>query len=145
MHILFVDDMPDLKVKHAIGYLANKNIKFSYKICKSINSALRYLINNVNDIDLIVLDFGLPMFDGDGNLKHYYEFGGLDIINEMFRKEVFNIPIIINSTTKYTPSNGEEEKEYFKSYYSPIFIEHVDKLDGEGLLKFIKKHLNEKI
>ena len=141
MHILFVDDMPDFKVKHAIDYLETKKLKFTYNICKSINSALRYFVNHISEIDLIVLDFGLPMFDGDRNLQHYYEYGGLDIIDEIFRKEIFDIPIIINSTTKFQPSNGSTEKEYF----SPAVIEHVDKLDGEQLLEFLKTHLNEKI
>lgn len=145
MNILFVDDVPDFKVKDTINYLETNKIKFSYNICKSINSALRYLVSNKNNINLIILDLGLPQFDDDNNFKYYYPYGGLEIIDEMFRKKLFNIPIIINSTTKFIPSDGREEKEYLNSYYSPIFIEHVDKLDGEGLLKFIKTYLNEKM
>ena len=144
MNILFVDDVPDFKVNDTINYLETNKIKFSYKICKSINSSLRYLVSNKNEIDLIVLDLGLPRFYDNHNFKYYYPYGGLEIIDEMFRKKLFNIPIIINSTTKLELSDNTTEKEFF-SFYSPIFIEHVDKLEGEWLVKFIKTYLNEKM
>lgn len=143
MHILFIDDMPDIKVKSAIYYLEAKKIKFSYTICKSINSALRYFAKHFSEIDLIVVDFGLPQFDGD---KRYIDqYGGLDVIDEIvLHKEVIDIPIIINSTTKVEPNDGSTEKEYF-SFYAPAIIEHVDKLDGKWLLEFLKSHFKEKI
>lgn len=143
MHILFIDDMPDFKVKSAIYYLESKKIKFSYTICKSINSALRYFSKHISEIDLIVVDFGLPQFDGDKSFIDQY--GGLDIIDEIvLHKEVLNIPIIINSTTKIEPNDGSTEKEYF-SFYDPVIIEHVEKLDGEWLLEFLKNHFSNKV
>lgn len=142
MHILFIDDMPDFKVESSICYLEQK-IKFSYNICKSINSALRYFTKHSSEIDLIIIDLGLPQFDGDKSDINQY--GGLDVINEIvFRKKVLDIPIIINSTTKIEPSDGSTEKEYF-SFYAPAIIEHVDKLDDKWLLEFLKSHFNDKI
>ena len=138
MNILFVENKPEFKIKEAIAYLETNKINFSYNICKSINSALRYLINNKKEIDLIVLDLGLPIFYDDDNLEHYKEYGGLDIINEMCRKAVFNIPIIINSATCL-------DTKITKEYYSKIVIKQVDRLDGEWLLQFIKNDLNKKI
>ncbi len=50
MHILFIEDMPEYKVEHLIDFLKYKKIDFTYEICKSVNSALRYCVQNKDKI-----------------------------------------------------------------------------------------------
>ena len=63
MNIIFVDDQPRFKVQDAINYLKDKNLKFNYLILRDSNSALKYIYTNLSNIDLIVLDLGLPKFE----------------------------------------------------------------------------------
>lgn len=145
MHILFIEDMPEYKVGHLIDYLKYKKIYFTYEICKSVNSALRYCMLNKDIIDLIILDLGLPRFD-DSNI--YSEYGGVDIIDEIcYIKKIRNIPIIINSETEIKPTDDDiDEKKWFELNFGPdVIIEHEKRLTGEILLEFINKHLKDKI
>ena len=66
MHILFIEDMPEYKVVHLIDFLKYKKIDFTYEICKSVNSALRYCVQNKDKMDLIVNYEILPL------LKEYW-------------------------------------------------------------------------
>ena len=121
MHILFIEDMPEYKVEHLIDFLKYKKIDFTYEICKSVNSALRYCVQNKDKIDLIILDLGLPRFD-DSNI--FSDYAGLDIINEI----------------------DIDEKKWFELNFGPdVIIEHEKRLTGEILLEFINKHLKDKI
>ena len=121
MHILFIEDMPEYKVVHLIDFLKYKKIDFTYEICKSVNSALRYCVQNKDKIDLIILDLGLPRFD-DSNI--FSDYAGLDIINEI----------------------DIDEKKWFELNFGPdVIIEHEKRLTGEILLEFINKHLKDKI
>lgn len=145
MHILFIEDMPEYKVVHLINFLNYKKINFTYEICKSVNSALRYCMLNKDIIDLIILDLGLPQFD-DSNL--YSKYGGLDIIDEIcYIKKIKNIPIIINSETEIPHTDNDiDEKKWFELNFGPdVIIEHEKRLTGEILLEFINKHLKDKI
>lgn len=131
MHILFVDDSPGLKVQPAINHLKGENLNFSYEIVGSVNKACRYLCNHLNEIDLAIIDLGLPQFD---NSHNYNELNGLSIIKEMLRKNI-NIPTIINSSTKIP-----NEEEFIKQYATKnTVIKHVDFLDGKWLSNFIKQ------
>ena len=141
MNIIFVDDQPEFKVQEAIRYLTEKKLSFDYSIFKSSNSALRYIVENLSKIDLIVLDLGLPKIDDNNYLYDKYE--GLFVLKQILRK-TNDIPIIINSTTIIKPTNGETEKEYFKNF-SPAVIEHVEHLTGFYLFEFLETYLNEKI
>ena len=145
MHILFIEDMPEYKVVHLIDFLKYKKIDFTYEICKSVNSALRYCVLNKDKIDLIILDLGLPRFD-DSNI--FSDYAGLDIINEIcYIKKIRNIPIIINSETEIKPTDDDiDEKKWFELNFGPdVIIEHEKRLTGEILLEFINKHLKDKI
>ena len=124
MHILFIEDMPEYKVVHLIDFLKYKKIDFTYEICKSVNSALRYCVLNKDKIDLIILDLGLPRFDDSNTVSFVYdEYAGLDIINEICY-----------------------EKKWFELNFGPdVIIEHEKRLTGEILLEFINKHLKDKI
>jgi len=130
MHILIVDDWPERKVQHAIQYLKSKKIDFTYEIVKSYNSAGRYVLKHLDEIDLAIVDLGLPRFD---NGESYDKLEGLFVV-EMILREKISIPIIINSTTEIP-----NEEEYFERYTDRnAIIKHVQFLDGEWLSEFIK-------
>lgn len=141
MNIVFVDDQPELKIQEAIKYLKNTNIKFNYSIFKSSNPALKYITTNLSDIDLIIIDLGLPKFEDD--ISSYDKYEGLFVLEQILNKTK-NIPIIINSTTVIRPKGYKTEKEYFENY-SPAIIEHVEQLNGFYLFEFLETYLNDKI
>ena len=130
MNILFVDDQPIFKVKLAIDYLKTKGIDFSFVIEKSVNSALRYINNHKNEIDLAVVDLGLPTFN-DG--ESYGALEGLYVINFIYRKNP-KIPIIINSSTVIP-----NEKEYLNDNFSDATIVHVPNLDLQWFEDYVRK------
>lgn len=148
MNILIVDDQPDLKVQHALDYLNSKKIKFDYELFSCVNSALRYFNEHSSEIDLAIVDLGLPMFEG-GRVRSPVE--GVIVIQEILDQscmEDLNIPIIINSTTKIEGSHGETEEEYFEIYYTRELetkIEHVSRLEGSWLYKFLQENLKDKL
>ena len=141
MNIVFVDDQPEYKIQEAIKYLKEKKLNFDYSIFKSSNSALRYIVENLSKIDLIVLDLGLPKIDDNNYLYDKYQ--GLFVLEQILRKTK-DIPIIINSTTVIRHENYKTEKEYFKNF-SPAVIEHVEHLTGFYLYEFLETYLSEKI
>ncbi len=141
MNIIFVDDQPEFKVQEAIKYLKEKKLKFDYSIFKSSNSALRYIVEKLSKIDLIILDLGLPKIDDNNYLYDKYE--GLFVLEQILSKTK-DIPFIINSTTIIKHENYKTEKEYFKNF-SPALIEHVEKLTGFYLFEFLETYLGEKV
>ena len=148
MNIFIVEDQPRFKVEPALEYLKLKKVKFDYKLFSSVCGALRYLRNNFSEVDLAIIDLGLPWFEGEP-IENKIE--GLDVIYEIMHKnfeENLNIPIIINSTTKIEGANGETEEEYFKDYFGEDFkikIEHVDCLKGSWLYEFLQNNMSEKM
>ena len=130
MKILFIDDNPLGKVTPIIEYCKHQQIDFSYEIVQSVNSAIKYIFSNLNEIDLIVSDLGLPRYD-DGS--DYGILNGLDILDELIRKNV-TIPIIINSTTdipnlrKYADLNTPINQRFY----------YVPSLDGFLLKNYIR-------
>lgn len=134
MHILFVDDLPSLKVEPTIWQLKYKGIDFTYDIVKSCSKASRYVRSNSN-IDLIVVDLGLPIFDNEP-VTNPAE--GLILIKDIVRKFT-SIPIIINSTTEIP--NEEFELQFLKD--KGVNIEHISELNAELLLAFLEKVNNK--
>ena len=131
MKILIVDDYPELKVQHVIQYMKAHDFDFTYEIVKSYNSAGRYIVKHFDEIDLAIVDLGLPRFD-DG--VEYSELEGLAIVDLILRKKI-GIPIIINSTTEIP-----NEEEYLERYTNRnAVIKHVKSLDGKWLIEFIKQ------
>ena len=140
MNIVFVDDHPVLKVKGAIKQLSMK-IKFNHSIFKCSNSALRYIMKNLSDIDLIVLDLGLPKFDDDPDSYNKYE--GLFLLKQILQ-QANDMPVIINSSTIIKLEGYKTESDYLKQF-GPAIIEHVEQLNGYYLFEFIKTYLRTKI
>ena len=131
MNILFVDDLPEFKVQKAIEYLKLKGVEFKYEIAKSVNSAGRYIVKNKDNVDLAVVDLGLPWFDDGDNFD---KLNGLVVVTQILRCKM-SIPVIINSTTEI-PS----EEDFLEPYIEKnAVIKHVHSLDGEWLIEFIKK------
>ena len=130
MNILFIEDMPEFKIKKITNQL---DMHFCYEIISNSSSALRHLFTSVKEIDLIILDLGLP-FSEDGN--GYNKLEGLFIIEELIRKN-FKVPLIINSMTEIP-----NEEELFEKYQKHCgIIKHVSDLDSNYLMKFIKENI----
>ena len=102
--ILIVEDQPELKVEMLLKLLEADKIKFEYEIVKSVTSAKRYLHKRANEVDVIIMDLGLPTFDGElvTNL--------LEGVHLIYDLEDFNVkvPVVINSTTSIP--NFERQK-----------------------------------
>lgn len=131
MNILFVDDLPEFKIQKTIEYLETQGVQFDYKIAKSVNSAGRYVAKNKDNIDLAVVDLGLPWFDDGDNFD---KFNGLVVVAQILRCNV-SIPVIINSTTEIP-----DEEEFFEPYIEKnAVIEHVHSLNGKWLIEFMRK------
>ena len=131
MHILIVDDKPKFRVQPTIYFLKEKNVDFTYKIVNSVNSALQYIDEHLNEIDLAIIDLGLPHFDND---RKYSELNGLLVIEHLLEKTI-DIPIIINSEKRVV-----KEKSCLKPYIKQgAVIQHLNFLSGEWLIEFLKK------
>ncbi len=130
MNILIIDDVPKFKVHTAIEYLKSQSVDFNCEIMENCCDGLRYLRKNSNEIDLVIVDLGLPFYEDE---TKYNELEGLIIIEEIKRLNL-NIPIIINSTTKLP-----DEEQYLKTFKdNGIIVEHVDALYGGWLYDFIQ-------
>ena len=129
--ILFVDDEPEMKVDPLIDWLKEKEISFSYELKRSVNAALRYIDEHSSEINLIVTDLGLPLFD---NGEGWTTLRGMLIVDQVVRKKL-KIPVIINSTT-------EPPKEKLQKYAANgTIIKHCQLLnDGRTMLRFVQKN-----
>ena len=148
MNILIVDDQPELKVQDALDYLKSENVKFEYVSFTYVVSALRYIRGHLSEFDLAVIDLGLPWLEND-RIK---PLEGLVLIEKILKNNItedLKIPVIINSTTKIEGTNGETEEEYLNTYYlkknPKLIIEHVEKLDGSWLFKFLQEKIPDKV
>ena len=131
INIVIVDDNPEFKVFNAIEHLKRRNFVFRYEIFRSVNESLRFILQNFESIDLIILDLGLPLLSDECS---YDKLNGILVIQRMCYKEI-NIPIIINSDTKIP-----NEFEYLKTLRdNGMIIEHVESLNVNWLENFIKQ------
>lgn len=129
MHILFVDDNPYEKVDSLICYLHEQSVEFSYDVIGDSDSAIRYLEEHENAIDLAVIDLGLPK---SGDRSGYHVLRGLDVVDEICNKYP-KIPVIINSTT-YLPA--EKLKPYAEK---GLILKHCKPLYSQRLIRFTEK------
>ena len=102
--ILIVEDQPELKVEMLLKLLESDKIKFEYEIVKSVTSAKRYLHKRANEVDVIIMDLGLPTFD-DELVTNLLE--GVHLIYDLEDFDV-KVPVVINSTTSIP--NFERQK-----------------------------------
>lgn len=133
MNILVIDDMPEYKTGSIFRELKKFGLNFNLNFCHSINSALRYIVTHPKEIDLIILDLGLPLMDDSTDIEATR---GLQITHYLARKKI-RIPIIINSITII-----DYEKELFDDYLdNGIKILHPIPLTGVWLYEFINSEL----
>ena len=104
--ILIVEDQPELKVEMLINILKIERVKFEYEIVGSVTSAKRYLANRKNKVDVIIMDLGLPTFDGEfvSNLLE-----GSKLIDDLDYFDV-KCPVVINSTTSIPNFEGKKSE-----------------------------------
>ena len=102
--ILIVEDQPELKVEMLLRLLETNKIKFEYEIVNSVTSAKRYLHKRANEVDVIIMDLGLPTFDGElvTNLLE-----GVRLIYDLEDFDV-KVPVVINSTTSIPNFEGQK-------------------------------------
>jgi DNA-binding NarL/FixJ family response regulator len=106
-NILIVDDTPELKVEMLIKIVEMAKVQFTYEIVKSSNAARRYLADKENKVDAIIMDLGLPLFDGEF-VNDLLE--GMHLIYELERFKI-KCPVIINSTTEI-PDYNEKKADW---------------------------------
>ena len=143
INILVVEDQPAFKVEDALDYLKFKNLKCEIKMFSSAVSSMRYIRDNLSEIDLAIIDLGIPYFENEPIRSKTQ---GFEVIQEIERL-IRNLSIIINSTTKLELSHDMTEEEYFADSRARcgITMEHIEELEGSYLYEFIEKNMPEKI
>ena len=94
MKILIIDDNAEYKCREIFEQCRKSNIDVCVK--KSRNSGLREIIYSKNKYDGIILDMGLPIYEGDFEIE---ESCGDEVLEELVRKE-YDIPVLIFSETE---------------------------------------------
>lgn len=121
--LVLVEDR-EYKAKNIIKVLEREGIE--YIQFKAQNPSLKYISKNPDDIDAIILDIGLPLFENSNN---YNIDAGKEILQELKILD-FNIPVLINSDQLF----HIDEKEY-----PFVFKERMVRYDDvETLRKFLK-------
>lgn len=121
--LVLVEDR-EYKAKNIIKVLEREGIE--YIQFKAQNPSLKYISENPDDIDAIILDIGLPLFENSNN---YNIDAGKEILQEL-KILNFNIPVLICSEQLFYI----DEKEYPFVFKTRMF--HSD--DVETLRKFLK-------
>lgn len=129
LNILFVDDLPKLKVYPTIRYLELQGLDFKYVIARSVNSALKYISHDLPNIDLAIVDTELPM---TGSSIDVDKSNSSFLIDTLLAKTRC-IPIVVNSADKLDESiHGAQ---------NGAVIQHVNGMTGPWLHDFIRSYL----
>ena len=123
MKILVVEDEKS-KRECIVKFLKARNIEMH--LAYSVRPALRYVIQNPNEISGIILDMGLTSTDDS---LDYDWIRGWDLV-ERLNFDKINIPILINSSTDV---QIEKRKEDYRNLHSQMYEED----DYETLGEFI--------
>ena len=91
MKILIIDDHPEYKCREILEVCESRGIEVVVK--KARNPGLREIVCSGNKYDGIILDMGLPIYEGERDIG---ERVGDEILAELRRKE-FSIPVLIFS------------------------------------------------
>ena len=121
--LVLVEDREE-KAKNIIKVLEREGIE--YIQFKAQNPSLKYISENHDDIDAIILDICLPLFENSNN---YNLDAGKEILQELKILD-FNIPVLINSKQLF----HIDEKEYPFVFKERMFCSK----DVETLRKFLK-------
>ena len=127
-NILIVEDMMANKYPADYSKLAGDIAEFI--IFRSFNSAMRYIRENKDNIDGIILDLGFANFDC--NPSTYDEKKGIELLREMHRCKIEIPPVLIFSTTELDGmdysvlfSFGVEFPDVMKTFDEEIFLEFI--------------------
>lgn len=94
MKILIIEDNPEYK---CMGILEEcKSMEIEVVVKKARNPGLREIVCSGNKYDGIILDMGLPIYEGGRDIG---ERVGDEILAELRRKK-YNIPVLIFSETE---------------------------------------------
>lgn len=94
MKILIIDDHPEYKCREILEVCESRGIEVVVK--KARNPGLREIVCSGNKYDGIILDMGLPIYEGGRDIG---ERVGDEILAELRRKEL-SIPVLIFSETE---------------------------------------------
>ena len=127
MKILIIDDHPEYKCREILEVCKNQGIEVVVK--KARNPGLREIVCSGNKYDGIILDMGLPIYEGGRDIG---ERVGDEILAELRRKKL-SIPVLIFSETesKYknrcdfvfdqmSSSNVVQEEEKFYAFLEKL-------------------------
>lgn len=128
-NILIVEDQIAMKYPADYSKLAEGIAEFV--VLKSFNSAMRYIRQNKDNIDGIILDLGFANFDCD--FSTYDEKKGIELLREMKRCKVKIPHLLIFSTTELEVM--EEYNIFTLGFGHPDVMKIFDE---EMFLDFIK-------
>ena len=128
-NILIVEDVIGLKYPANFSKLAGDIAEFI--IFRSFNSAMRYIRENKENIDGIILDLGFANFDC--NPSTYDEKKGIELLREMHRCKIEIPPVLIFSTTEL---DGMDYNNLFS--FGVEFPGIMETFDEKTFLDFIK-------
>lgn len=150
MNILVIED-DKIKLERLVSFLNLETIC----IKESYHSGLRELIQR-NDIDLLLLDMSLPLWEGteQGAGENNEQFGGTNILRELKRRKK-DIPVILvtmfdvfaDGSLTFQQLNTQLAEQYAPFYKGGVFYNASEdkwKHDLENLVNQVKKELNDK-
>lgn len=115
VNVLIADDNIDYAI-YLMNYINKKNEHIKVcNIAKDGKEALE-LLNNNNNIDVILLDYKMPIYNGDQILNKILDKDIYPKISIIFNDSVHNIKCRINRETNIMYFNCEVEK--LKKYFS---------------------------
>lgn len=129
MKILVVEDNL-LKRKFVEEFLSAR--KIDTIVSFSVNSAIKEIVERLNEFSGIILDLGLTSYDDS---MDYDSKRGLDLVEELTRREI-DIPILINSSTTINLPNIMENHSNVKGQTS-IMEDGNTKI--ESFIKILKE------
>jgi len=150
MNILIIED-DKIKLERLVSFFKSETVS----IKESYHSGLRELIQK-NDIDLLILDMSLPLWEGteQGSGENNEQFGGTNILRELKRRKR-NIPVILvtmfdvfaDGSLTFQQLNAQLSELYSPFYKGGVFYNASEdkwKYDLENLVNQVKKELNDK-
>lgn len=146
MKILIIED--DIYKIEDITKFLNENLsQFNLTTVNSSTSGINKL--KENSYDLILLDMSLPLYDLNYSDDDFDTFAGIDILDEMYRLEIFTKVIVITAfdvlgDNEITLSQlNKQMNEDFNDFYLGIIHYQKSSLDWTGKLKNYLSGVND--
>ncbi len=97
MKVLFIED-ENVKQNNILNFLREETAQKEVDVAGSLMSGMLALKNN--QYDLVLLDMSLPLYDINGEdeeLNEFEAFGGIEILDEIDRKELNTKVLVITA------------------------------------------------